>query len=87
MGETIAPGTQIERWYVEKKLGEGGFGAVYKVRDQTGQYALKVESVDEKVQASFFYPFITELYGNRLECADGKIQAGLSGKWRTSTFP
>ncbi|KAE9415828.1 hypothetical protein Angca_002569 [Angiostrongylus cantonensis] len=62
MGEPIAPGTQIERWYVEKKLGEGGFGAVYKVRDQTGEYALKVEGTEEKVQVLKMEVFVlTEL--------------------------
>ncbi|PIO75200.1 hypothetical protein TELCIR_02775 [Teladorsagia circumcincta] len=59
MGEIIAPGTQIERWEIEKKLGSGAYGAV---RDQTGQYALKVEGVDEKIQVLRMEVFVlTEL--------------------------
>ena len=60
----LNPGTQVERWTIVKvsftpffttnslsfqKLGEGGFGAVYKVSDPTGEYALKVEGVNEQV--------------------------------------
>ena len=51
----IQPGTQVERWMVDKKLGEGGFGAVYLVSDATGKYALKVEGVNEQIQVSFIY--------------------------------
>lgn len=46
----INPGTQVERWMVTKKLGEGGFGAVYKCSDATGEYALKTEGVNEQIQ-------------------------------------
>lgn len=34
----LNPGTQVERWTISKKLGEGGFGAVYKVSDPTGKF-------------------------------------------------
>jgi len=58
----INPGTQVERWTVSKKLGEGGFGAVYKVADSTGEYALKVEGANEQIQVLKMEVFVlTEL--------------------------
>uniref|UniRef100_A0A8R1XYI3 non-specific serine/threonine protein kinase n=1 Tax=Onchocerca volvulus TaxID=6282 RepID=A0A8R1XYI3_ONCVO len=47
----LNPGDQVDRWHIDKKLGEGGFGAVYLVSDPTGKYALKVEGVNEQIQA------------------------------------
>uniref|UniRef100_A0AC35FQ63 Protein kinase domain-containing protein n=1 Tax=Panagrolaimus sp. PS1159 TaxID=55785 RepID=A0AC35FQ63_9BILA len=43
-------GKKVKRWTIEKKLGEGAFGAVYKVSDKTGTYTLKVEGVNEPIQ-------------------------------------
>ena len=56
MGEALpqlAPGTMLKDTYrVEKKLGEGGFGAVYKMSHaRTGElYAMKVEGCREQIQ-------------------------------------
>ncbi|CAD5207055.1 unnamed protein product [Bursaphelenchus okinawaensis] len=54
MGDLIQldPGYKVEGNYtVVKKLGEGAFGAVYKVTDKSNAlYALKVEGVAEQIQ-------------------------------------
>ena len=49
----LAPGTMLKDMYrVEKKLGEGGFGAVYKMcKVSSGDlYAMKVEGCREQIQ-------------------------------------
>lgn len=38
----LAPGTQVYKYWIEKSLGEGGFGVTYKVTDRHGRvYAMK----------------------------------------------
>ncbi|KAH7729073.1 CK1/WORM6 protein kinase [Aphelenchoides avenae] len=67
----LNPGTRIDRWTVDKKLGEGGFGAVYKVTDGQGMYALKTEGVNEQIQVLKMEVYVlTELAkrGNRHFC-------------------
>ncbi|KIH44828.1 hypothetical protein ANCDUO_25140, partial [Ancylostoma duodenale] len=47
----LMPGYMVKNWKIEEKVGEGGFGAVYKcVNDKNELYALKVEGKEEKVQ-------------------------------------
>ncbi|KAM3717377.1 Tau-tubulin kinase [Dirofilaria immitis] len=41
---------KIDQWTVVEKLGEGGFGSVYKVSKGNEVYALKTESLKEKVK-------------------------------------
>ncbi|CAD6199545.1 unnamed protein product [Caenorhabditis auriculariae] len=44
-------GKKVKQWRIDKKLGEGAFGAVYKCSNEKGDfYALKVEGKDEKIQ-------------------------------------
>lgn len=43
-------GSNLGCWKVEKKLGEGAFGVVYKCSRDGNYYALKVESVHESIQ-------------------------------------
>ncbi|CAI5451857.1 unnamed protein product [Caenorhabditis angaria] len=53
MGELIQldVGKKVKQWKIDKKLGEGAFGAVYKCSNAKGElYALKVEGKDEKIQ-------------------------------------
>lgn len=58
----LTPGTRVERWTIFKKLGEGGFGAVYLCSDPTGSYALKVEGANEPIQVLKMEVFVlTEL--------------------------
>lgn len=58
----LTPGMKVERWTIEKKLGEGGFGAVYLCSDPTGKYALKTEGVNEQIQVLKMEVFVlTEL--------------------------
>lgn len=51
MGELVQLqiGSVVEGWKIDGKLGEGAFGAVYVCSKNNNKYALKVESVHEKV--------------------------------------
>ncbi|KAK6104279.1 Protein kinase domain family protein [Brugia pahangi] len=51
MGELVQLeiGSIVEGWKIDGKLGEGAFGAVYVCSKDNKKYALKVESVHEKV--------------------------------------
>ncbi|VDN41256.1 unnamed protein product [Gongylonema pulchrum] len=51
MGELVQLeiGSDVEGWRIDGKLGEGAFGAVYVCSKDNQKYALKVESVHEKV--------------------------------------
>uniref|UniRef100_A0A0K0G444 non-specific serine/threonine protein kinase n=1 Tax=Strongyloides venezuelensis TaxID=75913 RepID=A0A0K0G444_STRVS len=40
----------LEKWTIVKKLGEGGFGAVYKVSDGTNCCAMKIETISDNNQ-------------------------------------
>ncbi|CAD6192294.1 unnamed protein product [Caenorhabditis auriculariae] len=72
-------GATIDRYTVFKKLGEGAFGAVYGVRDQSGkEYAMKAESCSEKVPLLKFELYVM----NRLMARQAKHVPSLIDKGR-----
>ncbi|KAI6189327.1 Tau-tubulin kinase 2 [Aphelenchoides fujianensis] len=78
----LKPGEKCERWTVEKKLGEGAFGAVYKVSDKTGTYALKVEGVNEPIQLLKMEVYVL----NELGKAGGRHFCKIEDKGRVNSF-
>uniref|UniRef100_A0AC34FED7 Protein kinase domain-containing protein n=2 Tax=Panagrolaimus sp. ES5 TaxID=591445 RepID=A0AC34FED7_9BILA len=78
----LQPGSQVERWTIDKKLGEGGFGAVYKVSDSTGQYALKVEGISEGIQVLKMEVFVLSELAKR----GGRHFCKIEDKGRFGTF-
>ncbi|KAK6048413.1 hypothetical protein COOONC_14082 [Cooperia oncophora] len=69
----LAAGKLIDKYTVVKKLGEGSFGAVYKVEGPSGkQYALKAESVNEKIPVSY-HCFRPDKITNSLENASVEV--------------
>ncbi|TKR67090.1 hypothetical protein L596_023294 [Steinernema carpocapsae] len=86
MGELIQleAGRQVERWTIEKKLGEGAFGAVYRCVDQkTGLfYALKVEGANEQIQLLKMEVFVL----SELNKAGGRHFCKIEDKGRLDNF-
>ncbi|MFH4975741.1 hypothetical protein AB6A40_002450 [Gnathostoma spinigerum] len=78
----LNPGDMVTRWHIDKKLGEGGFGAVYKVSDSTGQYALKVEGVNEPIQVLKMEVYVLTEVGKR----NGRHFCKIMDKGRFGSF-
>ncbi|KAI1732570.1 protein kinase domain-containing protein [Ditylenchus destructor] len=84
MGELIQlePGKKVTRWTIASKLGEGAFGAVYKVSDKTGDYALKVEGANEKIQLLKMEVHVL----SELKKAGGRHFCNIEDKGRVENF-
>ncbi|CAD5211740.1 unnamed protein product [Bursaphelenchus okinawaensis] len=78
----LEPGTPVEKWEVVKKLGEGGFGAVYKVKDASDFYALKVEGVSEPIQVLKIEVNVLQELNDR----NGRHNCKLEGKGKFANF-
>uniref|UniRef100_A0AC35TM39 Protein kinase domain-containing protein n=1 Tax=Rhabditophanes sp. KR3021 TaxID=114890 RepID=A0AC35TM39_9BILA len=78
----LAPGAQIEQWTCIKKLGEGGFGAVYKVSNSSGEYALKVEGISEGIQVLKMEVYVLSELGKK----GGRHFCKIEDKGRFGTF-
>uniref|UniRef100_F1L7T7 Tau-tubulin kinase 2 n=1 Tax=Ascaris suum TaxID=6253 RepID=F1L7T7_ASCSU len=62
----LQEGSSLCLWSVVKKLGEGGFGAVYLVKDSKGgEFALKAEAVDQTVKVLKMEVFVLRELKNR----------------------
>lgn len=54
----LNPGQKVKQWVILKKLGQGGFGAVYKCCNKKGQYALKLEGINMSIQVNIYFYLI-----------------------------
>ncbi|VDM19443.1 unnamed protein product [Wuchereria bancrofti] len=61
----LQSGEKIDQWTVVEKLGEGGFGSVYKVSRGNEIYALKTESLKEKVKLLKMEVYVLKLANER----------------------
>ncbi|KAI6209572.1 Tau-tubulin kinase 1 [Aphelenchoides besseyi] len=61
----LSPGDQIDQWTIVDKLGEGGFGAVYKVSKNGRYYALKTESMNENIKVLKMEVYVMRLANQR----------------------
>ncbi|CAJ0932163.1 unnamed protein product, partial [Mesorhabditis belari] len=78
----LQPRQKVDKWAIVRKLGEGGFGAVYKVSDPSGEYALKVEGVSEAIQVLKMEVFVL----NELAQRGGRHFCKIYDKGRFGTF-
>ncbi|WKX96777.1 hypothetical protein Q1695_012878 [Nippostrongylus brasiliensis] len=76
-------GKVIDKYTVVKKLGEGSFGAVYKVEDLSGkQHALKAEPADEKIPLLRLELYVMQ----RLQARNAKHMPDLIDKGNFENF-
>ncbi|VDN05356.1 unnamed protein product [Thelazia callipaeda] len=61
----LQSGEKVNRWTVVGKLGEGGFGSVYKVSKGNELYALKTESLREKIKLLKMEVYVLKLANGR----------------------
>ncbi|KAI6239029.1 Protein kinase domain-containing protein [Aphelenchoides fujianensis] len=78
----LEEGTRVERWTIIKKLGEGGFGAVYRVTDGSGDFALKVEGIGEAIQVLKMEVFVLSELAKR----GGRHFCKIEDRGRFGTF-
>ncbi|VDO28349.1 unnamed protein product [Onchocerca flexuosa] len=62
---TLQTGEKIGQWMVVEKVGEGGFGSVYKVSKGNDFYALKTESLKEKAKLLKMEVYVLKLANER----------------------
>ncbi|CAO4372374.1 unnamed protein product [Caenorhabditis nigoni] len=85
MGDLIqlSVGQKVKKWQIDKKLGEGAFGAVYKCSNPKGDlFALKVEGKDEKIQLLKMEVYVL----NELKKAGGRHFCNIEDKGQVDNF-
>lgn len=85
MGDLIQldVGKKVKKWRIDKKLGEGAFGAVYKCSNPKGDlFALKVEGKDEKIQLLKMEVYVL----NELKKSGGRHFCNIEDKGQYENF-